>query len=220
MNCSQQQPLTKLLSQRQQMQSTKASDERLSNYFSMLMVLYLWFLCLCLLTVIVCPLLFIFNESLINGALTAIDLFLFCLPQKEQRTKQDSISLKGKLKTCSSQCEGEKSLWKDVCGILKMENYQHTATVCGLGLTSPRSFSPMQLYFSFVIIKSLVLGCPQKNTKQITQNAKQISFLHILQYSVSFSLHSIILNSKLPHVRNHQCLGHICILHIQYTLCR
>lgn len=40
------------------------------------MAIYLWFLCLCLLTVIASPLLFIFNESLKNGALTTVGFIL------------------------------------------------------------------------------------------------------------------------------------------------
>ena len=91
MHCNQQRPLTKL-SQRQQVKLTKHLDERLSNYFSVLMALYLWFLCLCLLTVIASPLLFIFNESLKKGALTTAG-FILILFTVERTGNQTGLHL-------------------------------------------------------------------------------------------------------------------------------
>lgn len=63
------------------------------------MALYLWFLCLCLLIVIACTLLFIFNESLKNGALTTAG-FIFILFTIERAVDKTGLHLfKGKTKT-------------------------------------------------------------------------------------------------------------------------
>lgn len=51
------------------------------------MALYLWFLCLCLLTVIASPLLFIFNESLKNGALTTVGFILILFTVERTRNQ-------------------------------------------------------------------------------------------------------------------------------------
>lgn len=62
------------------------------------MALYLWFLCLCLLTVIASPLLFIFNESLQNGALTTVGFVLILFTIARAVDKTELPVLKGKAK--------------------------------------------------------------------------------------------------------------------------
>lgn len=113
--CSQQQPFMKLLVSVSKWNWQRDLDERLSNYFSVLMALYLWFLCLCLLTVIASPLLFIFNESLKNGAVATVEFILILFTIERTVGKTGLHVLKKKAKTVHQRKKGKTNTFGSVC---------------------------------------------------------------------------------------------------------
>lgn len=81
------------------------------------MALYLWFLCLCLLTVIASPLLFIFNESLKNGALTTVGfiLILFTVERTGNQAGLHLLKVTANTKHLRMEENGKKKKKLEVC---------------------------------------------------------------------------------------------------------
>ena len=91
------------------------------------MALYLWFLCLCLLTVIASPLLFIFNESLQNGALTTVGFILILFTIAKAVDKTELLVLKGKAKTARDKEKKSDNFESMYMGVFTWKSNRCTA---------------------------------------------------------------------------------------------